>query len=216
MQKDSKKDRHQNWHPNFRLTETLPDIKVVRTGFLVNFVAILVVVLALAFNGYREWRISTLKRDIAGLEVRLSQGQRQNMANLKLSGEFARQSKLVEDVQKFFSLNEPPLDFVIAITESRPENIAYQSISFTLKEPVVKKKQTAKREDYLGEYKIRGMLKGSSAEALTALNSYRSTLSNLDSLKDSIKDIEVSPPRRNPGLNLFEFEITLTLKAPKL
>ncbi len=213
MQKDSKKDSHLNWHPNFRLTETLPDIKVVRTGFLVNFIALTAVLIALAVNGYREWRIHSLEKEIQALEERVDEGGRQNTTNLKLSGEFTRQAKVIDDVETFYALSSPPLEFIVAVTASRPENIAFQSITYSLMPPALKKREKPKKENFVSQYRLKGMLQGSSADALTALNNYRTTLSNLDALKDKIQDIQVSPPRRNPALNLFEFEITLTLKA---
>jgi hypothetical protein len=213
MQKDSKKDTYLNWHPNFRLSETLPDIKVVRTGFLVNFVAILAVLLALAVNGYREWRIAALGGEIETFQERLDAGQKQNSANLKLSGEFTRQSKVIEDVSTFYSLAYPPMDFLIAVTESRPDDIAFDSIRYTLEKPVIKKKGAKpKKADFVSKYTINGMLQGSSADALNSINRYRNTLSGLDAFKDRIVEIQVSQPRRNPALNLFEFQITLILK----
>lgn len=34
-----KQKSHPNWHPDFRLQEELPDIKPIRTDFLVNGIA---------------------------------------------------------------------------------------------------------------------------------------------------------------------------------
>ncbi|QYY37187.1 hypothetical protein [Ruficoccus sp. ZRK36] len=211
MQKDNKKDQFLNWHPNFRLTETLPDIKVVRTGFLVNFVAITVVLVLLAFNGYRELRIHSLNSEIGTFEQRLAEGKTQNQANLKLSSEFTRQAKLIDDVRAFHITSVPPVEFLRVITATRPDDIAFQSVRYELVQPPLKKKEKLVKSKFRSRYTVTGMLKGSSAEALIALNSYRARLSSLEILEGKIEEIQVSQPRRNPSLDLFEFEITLTL-----
>lgn len=216
MQKErsSKKEIYRNWHPDFRLTETLPDVKVVRTGFLVNFIAIMITVILLGMNIYREVRTMSTGGELAALEEKIRAETAQNNRNLKLSSTFAREAKVVEDLDVFYNLVDPPLDFIIAVTENRPENIAFESVSFEIV-LVTERTKNFKREDYGSRYVINGVLQGSSAEALIALNNYRSTLTELDAIKDNLHDIEVSQPRRKPDLNLFEFRIDITLKLSK-
>ena len=52
------------WHPNFRNYQKLPDIKVVRTAFFVNGVAIFVALSLGIYLGFKEWQLYLVKDQI--------------------------------------------------------------------------------------------------------------------------------------------------------
>ncbi len=197
-----------SWHPDFRIQDTLPDVKVVRTDFIINFITITAAVLLAGFYGYRKLYSWDLGSRIADVEAQIEQATPENRRNLKNSGDFKKASTQIEDLVKFYSQSEPPLDFLVEISQTRPEYIALSSIEFTELERPVSKKKTVN----YSRYRIVGVLQGSSAEALDALNKYREIVNGLDIFKDRIESIEVPPPRRNPGLDLFEFNIVVILK----
>ena len=75
-----------------------------------------------------------------------------------------------------------------------------------------KERITKKKSESFGEYEITGILQGSSSEALILLNQYREIVEGLSIFENRIDEIRVSPPHRNPELELFEFTIIITLK----
>src|SRR5207244_3711979 len=53
------------WHPNFRNYAKLPDIKVVRTAFFINGVAITITLAAMIYLGIQEWQLRSINNQIA-------------------------------------------------------------------------------------------------------------------------------------------------------
>ncbi|HUJ44290.1 MAG TPA: hypothetical protein VLW52_11850, partial [Opitutaceae bacterium] len=59
------------WHPNLRNVERLPDTKVVRTRFFVNFAAIAVGAALLLYFSYQEYRIKNLHHQVAEWQAQI-------------------------------------------------------------------------------------------------------------------------------------------------
>lgn len=204
----SKEVEQLSWHPDFRDVEALPDVKVVRTDFLVNFVAITICVLLLGYLGYRQLNTSDLNSRIADLQEQIEQQATRNRKNLKESGEFKKASKKVEDLGKFFEHSVQPLRFVAAVTESKPEFIAVTRIQFDeLTKPISKTKSLT-----YGVYTIYGVQQGSSSEAYDLLKSYNEIIKSLELLDGKIESADVNPTNRNESLDIIEFDIKITLK----
>jgi hypothetical protein len=196
------------WHPDYRDVASLPDVKVVRTDFLVNFVAItLCLVLAVIF-AYRQLKAWDYDARIAEFETQIASSSSSNNQNLRLSGEFKKSADKIEDVNRFLNLTPSTLSFLLQLAETRPEHIAFSSVEFVEN---VRQVSKDKRERF-GVFTVSGMLKGSSAEALDAIEQYRGIVAGLPILADKVSSISVPPPRRNPTLDLFEFDMVITLK----
>jgi hypothetical protein len=59
------------WHPSFRNYERLPDIKVVRTVFFVNAVAITVAIAMFTVFIFKEYHLYSLRRQVADVRAQL-------------------------------------------------------------------------------------------------------------------------------------------------
>ena len=209
MVRRARKEKIQlDWHPDFRDLVALPDVKVVRTHFILNFVSLTILLCLIVYLGYQQVLSWDLRTRIAAVDKLVNEQSAANRVHLKDSVKFKKLAKKVEDLDIFYNQSETALDFLVDIVKSKPDNIAYNKILFNEQTQQISK---SKSVNY-GEYTVTGILQGSSAEVLNALNNFREIVEQLPLLKDKINEIKVSPPRRNPELDLFEFTIVIALK----
>ncbi len=120
-----------NWHPNFRVVELLPDIKQVRTGFLVNFIAITLALVALSWTVATEVEIHNVNRDIDRAQGQINDSSRANTKNLANSKQFVTKSKSLQFAAKFFAEKLPPLDLLNCLLDARPDNILFDTVELS-------------------------------------------------------------------------------------
>lgn len=121
------------WHPNFRNFERLPDVKVVRTSFLVNSVAILVALAVLICFGLQEYKLHEIQ---SGSQQGIDYWQGQIKINERLSEKavltyqkFLSAEKKVTEVAAFVKKDFTFSDFIIELGQVLPDDIALNSIS---------------------------------------------------------------------------------------
>jgi hypothetical protein len=198
------------WHPNFRVTEALPDIKPVRTGFLVNSVAVTLAVMALAFLLYVTVQIISVNRVAAKYQATIDEAQKENAKYLNLSAAFFKDSKRLQDVTKFYGPNVSPVQLLNTIAEARPENIWLETVQLNPYNVEPKPGQRVPTQQLV----VTGTITGESKD-LESLDSFVKKIISAPVLKeriaDPIKDPKIDPPRRE-GPSLFKFSFTVILK----
>lgn len=117
------------WRVDFRKTAELPDVKVIRTDFLLNYGLAALAVAALIYAGYREMEYNTLRGDILMKTAELESRRAKNDSDLKSSGEFTAYMRYAD---AFAGFKRPvPVDS-LAIFESLGEvagdKIVFKSI----------------------------------------------------------------------------------------
>ncbi len=212
MQKESKKEPIRNWHPNLRLADSLPDIKVVRTGFMVNLVAVIILVLLVGLNVQRELAILSTSSELGKLEQHIQGLKSQNDKSLRLSGQFKRNAKLLEDLSLFYGISYPPLEFLVPVVQNRPEDITFLGFQYSIRHIGTDKKKV-KHEDFAGVFTITGFLKGSSPQEIAAVSAYRDALQNMEPFKDKVFKATVTKSFSNKAANIHEFQIEVIVKS---
>ena len=203
-----------NWHPNFRVVESLPDIKQVRTGFIVNFVAITLAVLALGWTLYTEVQIHKVGNEIDGFNTQIEGLKPTNTKDLAASTKFVTASKPLQFAAKKFSERLRPLDVMGALLDARPENILLDSVdvSAIIIELGPGKKASTQR------IIISGTLTSPSSAPVA---DFVDKVINSPALKSQIatpgKDVKYEPVKydpmkHDPLAGTFKFTVTLTLK----
>src|SRR6187402_3382881 len=85
------------WHPNFRNYQKLPDVKVVRTAFFVNGIAILLVVSLGAYLGFREWNLHVINQQIAHVQAQIDREKKSSEQAVALFKKFqTSETKVLE------------------------------------------------------------------------------------------------------------------------
>jgi hypothetical protein len=120
------------WHPNFRNFDRLPDVKVVRTSFFVNCVAIMIALAALIYVGLQEFKLRDVRTGSEGINYWQSQidaDQRSSTKAVALYQKFQAEEKKTAEVAAFTRRDFVISDFIIAIGKSLPDNIELNSIN---------------------------------------------------------------------------------------
>lgn len=118
------------WHPNFRNTERLPDIKVVRTAFFVNFAAITLVVIAAGYLGFDEWRTRGLRAQRDQWDTQISRDKRVSDQAVALFRKFQAEEAKINEVDAFVQSKPTISTIVMRLAETLPENVALDTLDF--------------------------------------------------------------------------------------
>jgi Tfp pilus assembly protein PilN len=186
----------QPWHPNFRNTAELPDIKTVRTKFFINAAAVVLAVGALMYWLYIEYNFRGLNQQVAGVEQEISRNSkpsREAIANYKKFKD--EQGKITElnafaDTQKIvFS------DFVIELGKTIPEHVTVSTVQLRA-----------------SDISVKGLVKSSAETASTIASQYEKTLREDADLSKRFASISLASLSRDTSGNL-SFEMVFKFKS---
>jgi Tfp pilus assembly protein PilN len=192
-----------NWHPNFRVVEKLPDTKVIRTAFLINTVAVTILLLVSFALIWRERELSEisakigdvreggLKKEIADLQPKLDQV-------VKLQREFSATEKKVREIESFVTTPLVASEFLRQISQTLPRLTVISGVDF--------RGQTVT---------LRGSLVGASERATALAKNYVERLSHDPSLAVRICDVRLNNLERSQATGRLTFEIEMKLKPQK-
>jgi len=199
-----------NWHPNFRVVDSLPDIKQVRTGFIVNFIAITFALVALGWMLVTEVEIHKVNTDIDHYSAQVDALKPANSKDLASSAKFVNTSKPLQFAAKFFSEKLSPLDIWSSLLDARPDDILFDTVDIQSIELDLGANKKARTQRIV----ISGTL----------------TSNNLLSLNDFVNKIQAGPvfkaritgdlkdrrieTKGDQAAGIFTFIVTLTLKPP--
>ena len=203
----NKKTEHALWRPDFRDAETLPDIKVIRTDFLLNLVAISIAFAMLSFFAYREYRAFGLAKQVDGLTQNIAENQKQDELNVARSKEFAALQRSMVEVIRFDNVPVAPAPLLADLAEIQPESIILERVNFSGAIEKQGKKKSVQYTMVLG-----GTVEHTEARpASVVITEYLEALEELPSIAPYF--IESAQPGfdRNESLGLFLFTIRVTL-----
>jgi hypothetical protein len=116
------------WHPNFRNYEKLPDIKVVRTAFFVNGVAVLVVVSLAGYLGFREWQLREVNKQVAEVQAQIDRDKRASEQAIALFKKFQAEEAKVNEVDTFMKAKPIVSALILRLAQTLPKNVALDNI----------------------------------------------------------------------------------------
>ncbi len=125
----SVKDMQPYWRPNFNIPASLPDIKVVRTDFIINFIAAMLALIVGFYVLQREYRAYSLGNTIEDMEQRIRISEPDDNLNLKMSQRFAEASRHIIELERFYGSPILAHEFLAGISELRPEGLIFNMIT---------------------------------------------------------------------------------------
>ncbi len=188
------------WHPNFRNYDRLPDIKVVRTTFFVNTVALTVTLLLTAWVASREYHLSDLNRQIAESEAQIGSTKRTSEAAVQLFSKFQAEERRFTEVQAFIKSRHSVTPLLRHLGDTLPKGIALTYFDL--------------RPDERGKVKssmliLRGIARGSADQATGRASSFEAQLRKDEVLKPLIESVTLTNAARNPADDRLSFEIQI-------
>jgi len=124
----SSKDTQPLWRPDFRDVQSLPDTKFVRTGFLMNFVAIVITVTVIVFFSIREYNLHVAGKAVSSLRQQVDENDAGNRAILLNNKRFMQSASLVEEVVAFDKQIAGFPELVATVTGAVPDGMIFNSL----------------------------------------------------------------------------------------
>lgn len=186
-----------SWHPNFRIREALPDVKVVRTAFFVNGASILVAASLAIYVGIGEWQLYTINSQIAATQAQINRDKPASDLAIAQFRKFQADEAKVTEVSAF--LKSKPLfsELVLRLARTLPANIAIDSLDL--------------RESGLT---MRLAVRGDAAAASGHATAYLEQLRADKELSQFDEFTFTSTPMRNPATGRMAVEFHLRIKPP--
>lgn len=206
--KVKKKLEQPAWHPNFRNAETLPDIKPIRTDFLLNFVSLALLAGVVTWLAVTEYQAMQLNRTINQLEKSIRSGTQENNTNLRESAEFDRLAALLKEAADFTAMQVQPSELLAAVVDSLPPEMLLTSISLADRSI-----QQGRQTRYAKSLQLNGTISSLDAIRSTQLvDDYVAVLAKLPGLDQHVEKTTIQSLQRDDRLGLFTFNILVELK----
>jgi Tfp pilus assembly protein PilN len=116
------------WHPNLRNRERLPDTKVVRTLFFVNFAAIMIAASLLVYFFYQEYRINNLNRQVVDWQTQIGTNKKSAAQAVILSKKFAEEEKKINELNEFLKRRLVLSEFLLYLGRTLPADLAMDTV----------------------------------------------------------------------------------------
>ncbi len=204
----NKKDLQPFWRPNFANPATLPDIKAVRTDFIINSIALTLLLLMGFYIIQKEYRAYALKKTISSMEQQIRVAQPDDNANLKLSSQFRDGAAHVAELEEFYQSPVLAHDFLFELAQMRPEDLIFQQVSF--QETIDEGKNNSKQVGY------RILISGD-VRSLTVLDEFKGLVGEWDrlNLEGYALEIDEAVQGRDANTGIFPYSLRITLTPEK-
>ena len=136
------KDMQPYWRPDFRDPSTLPDIKVVRTDFLVNVVSVVLLAVIAVFVLQREYRAWALKGRIASLDDDIRLAEPDDRTFIKQSQDFRESGQYIVEMNSFYEAPFSAHELLVELAMLKQEELMFTQV--TLSESIATPKRGAK------------------------------------------------------------------------
>jgi hypothetical protein len=185
------------WHPNFRNYESLPDVKVIRTGFAINVVSVTVAAALVLFFAYREIRMADLRGQIAQTVERIENDRASNRELLAMTATFRDQQRRFVEAEKLLAGRVSVAELMTALSGSLPNAMEFSAV--TLDE---------------GALTLRGVVGGSPDAAYATVAAYLASLGENAFLRPRYPEVALTSFIRDPMTQRFNYVIRLRPPPP--
>ncbi len=212
LKRKTKSQAQPNWRPDFRIVATLPDTKIIRTDFILNFVSITVALLVTGFALFQQIDISTTNASIRNYESKIAELEPSNNKALRESDLFQKDMKKIEELILFMDVPLDPIDLIQTVSANTPRDFIVNSLSYAPQTTTTGGGRSSKRE-LIYKLEISVTASGQSAEVTRMIDDYRNTLATTTLLKPLLIRSDVSNPTRDDKLGTITQRLSFELKG---
>jgi len=119
------------WRQDFRDVALLPDIKIVRTNFIFNLIAVMFLVITAGVAVYQQYLISVKKMTLLELEQTTRAGIAADNRNKTDSADFLRDIQKVEETVAFPDIIAKPELLLVQVSKLQPAEGFVKSFDFS-------------------------------------------------------------------------------------
>ncbi len=211
----SKKALHKSWRPDFRNVQTLPDTKVIRTGFMLNFVGLTLAAVCLTMYGIREFTLQNLSKTVSELKVQVEGATSSDRQSLDTNKKFMQSAEIVSEAIGFDSEPVGYHAFLAEVGDALQEGMQLTNI-------VLRHSGGEAGISGIPPFNIElvgKVLESTSVTPAQALSNFQGALEGLASLSEKELEIEMIQFNRNNEYGYFDFTLLIKItveKAPSL
>jgi hypothetical protein len=184
------------WHPNFRNYQRLPDMKVVRTSFFVNVLAIVIALAVVLLFAYQEYNRTAVANEVAEWERRIAQDKAANTTAIADFKKFQAEEKKLQEVEAFIERKIVPSNLLIRIGQTLPPEIMIEYFDY---------RSTA--------VTIRGTVRGTPEEASGSASKYIEQLQKDPEIGPTFESISMTSLARSGQTGQLSLEVQLRLPS---
>lgn len=194
------------WHQDFRNPDALPDIKVIRTRFFVNVVAIVVPLFVAILWVQQELSLSSIRDDIGKLEDEQAALNSSNTELVSLSRDFLKESSKVESLEKYYHNLFPLSDYLEAIAVQVPVDMVISSMD-------LKKSNRVDGDDVVDtwESRISGYVVQEGQSAVSHVNKFVEDLRKEELLAAHLNEAFLDNLSRDQITDTLNFVVSITM-----
>jgi integrase len=192
------------WRADFRLVDQLPDVKVVRTKFIVNFASLAIMTTLFAIAGYREFTKISLRQSVEMLQNEVDTRSSANRRLTALSGDFRRLSNKMVDIRELAKAPVRPAALLVELARLRTPDIVFDTISY---------EQYWDNAAAAHTFKVRLDGKGRTTADIAELKNRLMILEMADGWE--VKVVEEGNPSKDSTSGVFSFIIALIITEVK-
>ena len=212
MATTAKRREEPAWHPNFRIAEELPDIKPVRTAFLINIITVAAALGGIAFYAYVSLQIGQVDASNERLRQEIADIKPSYTAKVKRNRTFGELEKRLNDVNRFYETRYELLPIVRALSDACPDNIFYRILG--MRHVLTTKGRKRNFDERSLVIELDCVLQIEDArEDLNRVTAFVDELESLPILAEVLAEISEPNPRKIPGQDRYEFGVRINLKA---
>jgi hypothetical protein len=207
LRKKSRKISQPLWRPDFRDVQELPDTKAVRTGFLLNFVAIVVTLGIGIFYAFKEYSLQSVLASLDALETQVEEGTPADNRILKANQRFQQTSRILSEVIAFDRQQVDFPELIRDIAAVRPSSVILSRIDILTTD---QRTGRASVPDKLVQ--LTGRIEG--AEALSpseVLSQFRASLAEMPSMEGRNPVTDLTRFNRNNEFGHFDFTLKINI-----
>ena len=194
------------WHPNFRDAEHLPDLKTVRTSFLINVGAVTLVLVLATMIGSREFNLASLNKELDEANQTIEKDKGPISQLVAQNGKFQTEAQKIKEVQDFIAGKFTLSDFLIRLTQTLPPKFGIVNIDYHGK--------GAANVVGDGSIVLHGSVKDDPATAAVLVAKYAIQWSKDPDFGPLFATVESSDLKKDFDTKRLTFELTMKFKDP--
>jgi hypothetical protein len=208
----SKTPTQRQWRPDFRDTQTLPDTKVIRTGFLLNFVGIAAAVICLTLYGIREYTLQNLIKNLDNLSNEVSSATAENRKILDTNKKFRQSAEIVIEAVAFDTEPVSYHSFLSQLGDALQEGMKLEKIQLSGSSDTPEKGN-------IPPFKISmdgRVLENAPGTPAQVLSRFQDAMLGLSCLEEKQVEMEMVRFNRNNEFGHFDFTLLIKIAVEKV
>jgi hypothetical protein len=196
------------WRQDFRNSESLPDIKVIRTQFLINFVAVVVPLFVAILWIQQELALGSLRQDLGKLEEKKVAMQSANSELVALSRDFMKESAKIDSLDQYYYNLFSISDYLVTLSKNVSENMVLSSME-------IKKSNRIEGNDVIDvwESKVSGNVTQENQGAITSVNTFVEDLGKEELLALYLDEAFLDNLSRDQNTDTLNFVVSIAMSG---